>query len=216
MDNKEQIKTIYREAFEKHGDSSQAVLWIKGRQEERFMALTKNIPKGKKGFSVLDFGCGLAHFKSFLDRHFEDVSYTGVDMMEEFLQHNKKKFTDAVLLSPEEFKQECKEYDYIFSSGAFNIKYTEDTEAHKKIIKEIFVDLFCITREFMAIDFMTNQVDFMQEGAYHADPLEISAFCINKLSRRVQLDHSYLPYEFCVTVFKKNNIIRPANIYSNA
>ncbi len=216
MDNTEQIKKMYRESFEKYGDSSQAVLWIKGRQEERFMALTKNIPQGKKGFSVLDFGCGLAHFKSFLDRHFEDVSYTGVDMMEEFLQHNKKKFADAFFILPEEFKQECKEYDYVFSSGAFNIKYTKDAEVNKKIIREIFVDLFTITREFMAIDFMTNHVDFMQEEAYHADPSEILAFFMNRLSRRVQLDHSYLPYEFCVTVFKKNDIIRPANIYSHA
>ena len=73
MANSKSISTIikqYQESFAMHGDSPAAVMWPRGRQELRFNALTKHF--SNNNFSVLDFGCGLGHLKSYLDNHYSD------------------------------------------------------------------------------------------------------------------------------------------------
>jgi hypothetical protein len=42
------IKDIYKEAFEKHGNSPASVLWPKGRQDDRFNALTREINQSNR------------------------------------------------------------------------------------------------------------------------------------------------------------------------
>lgn len=41
----EKIKNLYKSSFKEFGDSPKAVQWPKGRQEDRFYALTKHINK---------------------------------------------------------------------------------------------------------------------------------------------------------------------------
>ena len=85
------IKRLYKEAFEKFGSSEKSVFWPKGRQEERFDALTKFINKNK--FSILDFGCGLGHMLNYLNKTFRsNFEYHGVDLVDDFINQNKLMF----------------------------------------------------------------------------------------------------------------------------
>lgn len=208
----EDIKNLYKKSFQEFGDSHKSVLWPKGRQADRFKALTQFVSLSG-GFSVLDFGCGLAHLKEYLDSKYENVNYTGVDMVEDFIDHNKKKFPLATFLSPEEFFEQTKEYDYIFCSGTFNIKYTADYETHKSQIFKTISTLFKRTKQYISVDFMTDRVDFQQESAFHANPEQTMAYFLDNLSRRISLNHSYLPYEFCISIFKNSAVKPPENIY---
>src|SRR6266536_2755296 len=79
----DEVIALYRDAFQQYGHSPSAVLWPKGRQELRFEALTRFV-SGQK-FAVLDYGCGLAHMKPFLNARFASFSYAGVDIVPEFI-----------------------------------------------------------------------------------------------------------------------------------
>src|SRR6185437_903756 len=202
------IKILYQDAFNKNGDSPASVLWPKGRQSERFFALSRNV-KSKSKFSVLDFGCGLAHLKEYLDSSYLDVEYTGADIVDDFLNHNSKKFPNSTFLTPDELYASEKKYDYILSSGAFNILYVKDKEEHKKIVFDILEKLFQRTTKYLSVNFMTDQVDFQQEGAYHQNIIELYEFCSKNLTKRLEIDQSYMPFEFTITLWKDQTILKP-------
>ena len=78
----------YQQAFDKYGNSEKSVFWPKGRQKERFDALTRSIVKRK--FSILDFGCGLGHMFDYLNAIYDGgFSYHGVDVVDSFIAQNK-------------------------------------------------------------------------------------------------------------------------------
>lgn len=207
-----EIKDMYRESFEQFGDSAKSVLWPKGRQSERFKALTKNI-QAQGNFSVLDFGCGLAHLKPFLDSNFHNVNYTGVDMVDEFLAHDKKKYPTCAFYHVDEFKKMNDKYDYCLASGVFNILYHPKIDNHIEQAMQILENLLSRSNIYVSSDFMTDRVDFRQEQTFHASPEALFHLATHRLSRRVIIDHSYLPFEFNLTAYKNDAIIRPENIY---
>jgi trans-aconitate methyltransferase len=209
----EHIKQLYKDAFKQHGDSPSSVLWPKGRQDERFYALTRHI-KADGGFSVADYGCGLAHFKEYLDQHYSNVIYTGVDIVEDFLNHNKTKYPDSHFVQPEELFNGDKTYDYILASGTFNILYVNDEASHKKIVFDVLEKLFSKTNRYLSVNFMTDQVDFKQDTAFHMNVTELYEFCSRSLSKRMSIDQSYMPYEYTITLWKDTTVLRPENIYS--
>lgn len=206
------IINLYETALAQHGDSPESVLWPKGRQAERFSALTKHILKTGQ-FSLLDFGCGLAHLKPYLDTYYKDVAYSGVDIVSAFLAINRDKYPQDTFYSIESVNDIKDSYDYIVSSGAFNILYAPDNVKHQEMVFEILAALFEKTRISLSVNFMTDQVDFVQPGAYHQNILSLYQYITSKLSKRILFDQSYMPYEFTVVIWKNQTINRPENIY---
>lgn len=207
----DELKKIYQESFKLYGDSPSAVHWPKGRQYDRYSALTKNIEE--QTFSILDFGCGLGHLIPFLESKFKNVNYVGVDIVDEFINFNRSKYSKASFFSLEEFIKTDLMFDYCVASGVFNIKYFEDEARHLEKVKEILQLLFQRCTRYVAVDFMTDLVDFRQSNTFHASPTNMFDLLVSEFSRRVVIDHSYLPYEFCLTSFKHDEIIRPENVY---
>jgi SAM-dependent methyltransferase len=201
----------YREAFRRHGRSPDAVLCPKGRQYLRFAALTSHIRQD--GFSVLDFGCGLGHLKAFLDTHFTKFRYFGVDVVPEFVAECAKLFPQATFTEIRGHADVAGEYDYTVLSGVFNILYLPDRERHMKVACDTLEHLFQLTGKALSCDFLSDQVDFQQPGAFHMSRAALLEFVRTRLSQRYVLDHSYLPYEFALTVFKDQRIVRPANVF---
>ena len=207
-----QIINLYETALAQYGDSPNSVLWPKGRQAERFTALTKHILKAGQ-FSLLDFGCGLAHLKPYLNAYFEDVTYSGVDLVSAFISINSDKYPQETFYSIESVNDIKDSYDYIVSSGAFNILYSQDSLKHQEIVFEILAALFEKTKIALSVNFMSDQVDFVAPSAYHQNILSLYQYLTSKLSKRILIDQSYMPYEFTVVIWKNNTIIRPENIY---
>jgi hypothetical protein len=54
----------------------------------------------------------------------------------------------------------------------------------------------------MSVDFMTDDVDYQASNSYHQNVDEIYRFARRELGPRVIVDHSYLLYEYSLTVFK--------------
>jgi SAM-dependent methyltransferase len=205
------VVRLYEDAFREHGDSPRAVLWPRGRQELRFEALTKHI-RLDGGFSVLDYGCGLAHLKPFLDRRYRNVNYTGADAVPAFVDACSKKCA-ASFVCAESPSDVPGRFDYVVSSGVFNILYEPDESAHRDRVFRMLGQLFEKAEICLAVDFMTDAVDFRQSQAYHQSPSDLLRFASENLSRRLVIDQSYLPYEYALTVWKDARIRRSDGVY---
>ena len=202
----------YQRAFAEHGDSPAAVLVPKGRQHLRYDALTSHIKRD--GFSVLDYGCGLAHLKAYLDGQFSEYCYRGVDIVPEFVEEVRKKYPDAQVSLIGSHEDLIEPIDHVVISGAFNLVGEESAEAYLARVQNALAHLFELCRVSLSVDFMTDQVDFMQPRAHHVNVEAMYTFVREKLSRRLRVDQSYMPYEFAIVAFKDNSIARPQNTYT--
>lgn len=202
---------LYESAYQQHGPTLEALFLPKGRQEDRFGVLTKMISKGQ--FSVLDFGCGLAHLKDHLSEKFSGFKYTGVDMIPAFVEECSKRHPDSTFHLIRNFEEVRAEYDYIVLSGVFNVLYGGDAYNQSEIVRETLRYLFTRTRRALSCDFMTDQVDFRQANAYHENVGSIFEFASRNLSRRIEINQTYMPYEFSLIIYKNDQIIRPDNVF---
>lgn len=207
----DKVADLYRAAFDKFGRSSAAVLCPKGRHDLRFAALTA--PFDLSGKRILDFGCGLGHLCAFLrDRHIA-CDYVGVDIVDEFVDSNRRTFPDREFHTIKDVDDISGEFDIVIASGVFNIRYMDDPAANEAYVKGSIRKLFGLCREGLGIDFMTSHVDFQQDKAFHVDPAEILTFAITHLGRRAIVNHSYMPFEFCLNVFKRDGIESTVGVY---
>lgn len=208
------VRAKYSQAFHQHGDDDKSVFLPKGRQFLRYDNML--LQHLSKGATILDFGCGLAKMVEWLqERNRTDIIYTGADITPEFITNNRQKFFTHEFVQINDHRDlKGRTWDFVAASGVFNLLYTNDRESHKSYVFEVLKFLFenC-TNKFMVVDFMHDQVDFMQEGAFHPSIHEIDGFVSHSLSRRYEIVRSYLPYEFCVKIWK-TTALAPNGIYS--
>ncbi len=200
---------IYRQAFLQSGATRAALLDPKDRGEQRFNALTA--PIKTDGFSLLDYGCGLADLKANLDRRFASYDYEGVDIVDEFVASCRTRYPSTPFRCIRGVEDIDRQYDFIIASGVFSISLSSPRE-QKQLIEYTIEKLFKNTRKALCIDFMRSDVEFRQENAYHQNIPEINAF-VSQLSSRFIIDKSYLPYEFALLIYKNENIKRPESTF---
>jgi ubiquinone/menaquinone biosynthesis C-methylase UbiE len=59
-------------------------------QQARYKALTK--VGDLSGASMLDVGCGYGDLKAYLDQHYTDFDYIGIDLQPEFINQAKARY----------------------------------------------------------------------------------------------------------------------------
>jgi hypothetical protein len=201
----------YQHAFAVHGDTPAGVMWPRGRQSLRFDALTRHF--SGNGFSVLDYGCGLAHLKAYLDQRFSRYEYHGVDLVPEFVKAVAAKYPDSRVQLVRTHTDVSSPVDHVVISGTFNIIDGTDRVVYEERIQTALLHLFSLARVSLAVNFMTDRVDFIQPQALHMNVGAAADFMRRHLSPRLRVDESYMPYEFTLVVLKDSDIVRPDNIY---
>lgn len=202
----------YSESFAAHGDTPAAVQWPKGRQDLRWSALTAHVPAGTAG-AFLDFGCGLGHFEAFTRERFPGSTYTGADVVPDFIGHARRRSPGASWQLLRSHTDLVGEFDHIVLSGVFNKQYFADAQQHWAYVREVLAFLFSRARVSLSADFMSDRVDFVQPGAYHQDVEAARRFAQQSLSPRLRIDESYMPYEFTLTAWRDAQVVRPDNVY---
>ena len=197
---KHEVTKRYNERLKKYGYDPRTLGWLKGRQPIRFKVLSEI--GDLNNCSILDVGCGFGDLYGFLINIGLNVKYTGYDINLNLIEIAKEKHLDACFEVKDILIDEVKhKFDYILSSGVFNFKLSDN----KTFIENMLKKMFEICNKGVAADFMSGYVDFKNEDAYYTSPEEIFSFC-KTLSRRVTLRHDYMPFEFCVYVYKGDRI----------
>lgn len=209
----EKVKKMYQKAYDKYGNSLDSILFPKGRQDLRFKSLCRCIDQSNRS-TLLDYGCGLGHLYYFLNENFPKIRYFGADIVDEFILENKKNINDEQFFLIQSEKDIDCSFDYIVSAGVFNLLYVESKDEHKSIVYNILQSLFKKANIALSVNFMSDEVDFQQDGAFHININELLNFSKSNLTKRLIVDQSYMPYEFTMTLFKDANIISPENIYN--
>ena len=195
------LTTHYRYLLQQHGDSPEAVQHSSQEsQEARFRILSEIADlNGKR---VLDFGCGTAHFASYLKELDIDCTYVGVDIVPEFLDIAKAKHPAHSFGDWSDFMDE--EFDFAFASGVFNNKMIDN----KSFYESTLTALFERVRGGVAFNMMSTYVDFQVDELFYASPEEIFAFA-KSLTPYVTLRHDYLvkaksvPFEFAIYAYRQ-------------
>lgn len=210
MQEKDKQKYInrYEERYERYGYDPKTLGWTKGRQKLRYHILTSIGPL--QGKSVLDLGCGFADLYDYLREKGWNGEYTGFDIVPKLIEVARQRHPDLslrlldILSEPVEQK-----FDYTFASGVFNAKISQNNEEY---IFAMLKRMLEITNIGVAADFLSTYVDFQHEGAFHASPEHIFAIA-RSLTRRVSLRHDYLAYEFCIYLFKADQMTKENGVF---
>ncbi|UAA39677.1 hypothetical protein KIH87_04785 [Paraneptunicella aestuarii] len=193
---------MYRDAFQKHGNSDSSVFFPKGRQFIRYKHM---LPDYNGKDSILDYGCGLAKLFKYISEFYPESKhlYHGVDITDEFIKSNLDTFpgTDFRLIGDTGDVKDA-QYDIILSSGTFNIISGGSRDEYAEYVKSSMQTLFNQCIKYLSIDFMHDQVDYMQPDAFHINISEMMSFIEQNLSSRFIINRSYMPYEISFIIFK--------------
>lgn len=214
MDKNRQI-SYYEGLLAQHGENFKALDWNSPESQKlRYQILKEIFIYGKKssGISVLDVGCGFGDLYGFfkaeklLSRH--KIRYTGCDISAKLLQVARKKYPDAKFeLTDILENRNVPKFDYIFSSGVFNIR-TSDAGDHLEFVKSMLLRMYDLVNYGVAANFLSegalpiSSPEDLNSGRYfYFKPDEILNFC-RFICGRYILRHDYHPGDFTVYLLK--------------
>ena len=167
-------------------------------QEKRFDAL---LALGDfDGRRILDVGCGFGDLLAFLVERGIHPLYTGLDICEPMVERCVERFPagaghfdvgDALDYEPDE------SFDYVVASGLFGL----DSDGARERIRPTLERMFAWCRLGAAANFLSARYDTPVDGRIYVDPgkaLEVAL----ALTPAVRLDHTYLPNDFTLHLYK--------------
>jgi len=192
------ILQYYDELFEQYGYSPQSVGWgnREGRQGLRFDVLCQI--GDLKNSSVLDLGCGFGDLYGYLKHKKIPINYLGVDINPNLINIGKKIYPYAKFQVRDiEIKKFKQKFDWIIASGITSNSSTFSD------IKKLLSEMFHICKKGVAINFVSDLVDYKKKSLCYFSPEKI--LLISKgLSNRFYLRHDYMPFEFTLYLYKNN------------
>jgi hypothetical protein len=202
---------FYGEKYHKFGDDPKSLSWNdKDTQDLRFRKITELFKyEEATDFSVHEVGCGLAHFKRYLEERGIKCDYSGSDIVPGFVEASRRKYPRCsfylqnINVEYEHIPPEVQDRDYYTLSGTFNSKEDTDVKDWEAFIFRSIQNMFRMARKGISINFLTKYSDFYDARLYYADPKEMLDWCILNLSRFVSVSHDVPLYEFTVNVYKE-------------
>lgn len=198
------VKEYYSDKFETYGATNKGVDWPSQEfQIKRFIELTKIITTNSH-FNLLDYGCGYGAYYEFLSNLYEDFFYHGVDLVDEMIKHAAESYQENInSLFTVDYSIK-KKYDYIISSGIFNVKMNNDELKWE----QNFYETLNLFNEKSSKGFSFNCLtsysdpDKMELKLFYPDPCKIFEYCKKHFSNNIALLHDYGLYEFTILVRK--------------
>ena len=172
-------------------------------QEKRFGALAAL--GSFDGARILDVGCGFGDFLAWLRARGVQPRYTGLDLTESMIERCRKRFNEgsadgsARFLVGDALTWDADgEYDYVIASGIFGYN-AKDTRAR---IQPTLQRLFAITGTGLAVNFLSGCAPTRSPGRLYVHPADVIQYAL-RLTPAVRLDHTYMPNDFTLCLYKK-------------
>ncbi|GAC1412526.1 MAG: class I SAM-dependent methyltransferase [Candidatus Doudnabacteria bacterium] len=198
-EDKKRIRSFYKRRLKKYGSKGAMSLdWDSYEsQQGRFEILSKIGDLNSK--KVLDFGSGLGDLYGYLDKHFKNVDYLGIDILPDFVKAASKKFPKAKF-SEKGLTDLQESFDYVFASGSLTFQVQGGKNFYFKIIEEMY------QHAKIGVAFnMLNDNFYDSDGFYVTyNPLEVLEFC-KTFAKDVKIIFEYLKGDFTIYLFKHKN-----------
>lgn len=197
------MRNHYTETFEEFGATSKGVDW--GRNEDlilRYDKILEVIKNKNQEITILDVGCGYGGLYERIKEKNINVKYSGIDLCENMIEYAKKIHSDSKFYCEDIMKMNLAEYDYVVCNGILTQKLEISILNMDEYAKKLIKKMFSISREGIAFNIMTNKVNFTVPNLYYKSPVELLSFCLEEVSLKVKIDHSYPLYEYMVYIYK--------------
>lgn len=194
--DRKKIVELYESRLSQHGHSHKTVGW--GSVEDqilRFDMLCRGLDL--KGKTILDVGCGLGDLVPYIDACTGgDFSYTGIDISPALIVSAQKNFKQSnvrFICAEMTALQNSEKYDITFLSGALSYRVDDNIGYTKLVLSK----LLPVTRQTVAVNFLSTYVDYQDKKNFHYSPEEIFKYA-KSLTRWVTIYHDYPLWEFTV------------------
>jgi len=197
---KEKNNAFFDRLINESTDEHLAVGQSKISHEKRFLKMLDIGDLRNK--SLLDVGCGLGAFYSFLKLRNISVNYVGYDVNEKMLQgarnshpeiSDKFKNIDVIENAVEN------EFDYSISVGPLNLNMDEKT--NYEMTYKLLDSLFKCSKIGFALSMTSIMSRKKNDDTFYYDPTLIINH-ISKYCNNYRIDHSYLPHDFAIFCYK--------------
>lgn len=214
MGLEESQRLLYRKKYLQFGDNPRSLSWNdRDSQYLRFSRLAQLFRFERDGrFSVHEVGCGLAHFKDFLNDIGCGCEYSGSDIMPEFIERDLEKHPKCEFYEQnigddfESIPSRLKGKDYYCLNGTFYTKENNPVEMWEQFIFNSIRNMFRMAKKGICVNFLTSCSDFYDNRLYYAEPQQVIGFAFDHLSRFVSISHDLPLFEFFIYVYKEDFI----------
>ena len=201
-----QTENYYNEKIRTFGATSRGVDWnSEESQKIRFDQLSKVLQyKNKQKISICDYGCGYGSYYEYLKEKGYSFCYTGMDIANDMIECANEKYgtrEDAIFIHGSEID---KEYDYIISSGIFNVRQKISDKVWTEYTIETLKKFHRYSKRGFSFNILTkySDLEYKKDYLYYADPLFYFDYVKRNFSRNICLIHDYDLYEFTILVRK--------------
>jgi SAM-dependent methyltransferase len=195
-EDKRVILGYYDGLLAKHGGDRQAVgMGPQERHDLRHQVLSEI--GLRSGGSVLDLGCGLGDFYSYLERRGIECEYSGYDINPKMIEFARRKHPGVNFELKDILSEEFPTFDFIVSN-AFSLRLVE--QDNYSYVEEYMRACYAHARRGVAIDFPSSYADFALPEAFPYSPERVFSLA-KRITKRVCLRHDYPLFEFCIYMY---------------
>jgi biotin carboxylase len=149
--------------------------------------------------SVLDIGCGLGQFYSYLSAGQVACQYSGYDIVPEYVAYCRECFPECQFEVRNILERGIGgTFDTVVMSQVWNNRYVHSD--NWKVLETALRLAYAHSRVSVSVDLMSTYVDYQNPDLFYYSP-EQTFRLARAICRRVILRHDYRPYEFCVQLF---------------
>lgn len=192
------IVETYREMFAAHGVSAPSLGLRPSSQSVRFDAVLSTFG-ARPPESLLDLGCGFADLLPHLRAAGWRGHYTGLDQMPEFVGAAKGRHgadPNASFICGPLLSSALPQADFCVALGLCNHAREAGAMAFAADLVTRAVEL---AGRMVLVDFLSTTSDRRRLDLHFTDPSEALALGLRH-SRRVMVDHTYMPFEFMLRI----------------
>ena len=183
-------------------DSENAAEKCLRRCETMFRMVDRPAP-----FTVLDVGCGVGFAIPFLEERYGPVAdiYLGIDVSEALVKEAKRLWPGHRFEVRDIIAEPLpdRSFDFTVINGILTAKNTLSHEVMESFAFRLLEHAWRATDQAMSFNAMSPHVDWTRDDLFHWPLDRAVGYCVEKLSRHVNVIADYGLYEYTVQVFRR-------------
>ncbi len=149
---------------------------------------------------LLDIGCGLTDFQSFLENHGCHFTYVGVDIVPEIIAEGRRRHPGRDVILADIFHREPfrpKTFDVAFCSGTLNLEVGNN----ERFVEHALSAMCPLVRRCLVINFLHCRAQHKYDHCHYYDPEAVIA-CVPEYMSQACLVDDYLDNDFTLALWR--------------